>query len=327
MSVYKYDFTDASRNFRTNKYSRWSAKPAMRGDKELASERLKDIFYPGVEISNKIKTQDKIFTIGSCFAREVEDTLHDLGMTSLSRLENDYFGEDVKKGFVNRYNTYSMLNELKWAAGEPFPEDGFYKVGFNSYIDLHTHIVGRRHNIDEVTELRRRVTDYFTQALSADVVILTLGLIECWYDRKTDTVINRAPLYSRKLKAKIDGGDRFEFRVTGFEENMKNLEEIFRIVKTHNKKAKIFVTVSPVNLMATFTSRDVVVANCLSKSMLRTCAETWKQMHPGLIDYFPSYEMAIYSNRETVYNDDGMNIRRPFVAKIMEYFKETAVEL
>lgn len=327
MSVYKYSFTEANKNFRRNKKSRWYAKPEKRGDKELAVDRLGDVFYPGVEIQNKLHRDDKIFTIGSCFAREVEETLHELDMTPLSYVAHDHFGEDVKRGFVNRYNTYSILNEFRWASGEPFHEDGFYQVGFNSYIDLHSHLVGKRHKFDEIVALRRRVTDYFAMALQAEVVVLTLGLIESWYDRKTDTYINRAPLFSRKLNEQIDGEDRFEFRVISFEENMHNLEEIFKIIKSNNRKAKIYVTVSPVNLMATFTKRDVVVANCLSKSMLRTCAETWKQMHPHAIDYFPSYEMAIHSNRKLVFNDNGTSIRKPFVAKIMQYFKSSALDI
>ena len=327
MSVYSYSFTQATANFKTNPHSRWHAKPEKKGEKQLATERMRQIFYPGVSVNSKIKKTDKIFTIGSCFAREVEETLDELGMATLSLVDPSYFGEKIKKGFVNRYNTYSILNEFRWAAGEPFPDNGFHKVGLNSYIDLHSHLVGAKQTLSEARALRQRVTDYFAKAFSAEVVTLTLGLIEGWYDRKAESFINRAPLFSRPLKEKFRGGDRFEFRVISFEENMRNLERIYEIIKSKNPTAQIIVTVSPVNLMATFTERDVVVANCLSKSMLRTCAETWKQQHPEDIQYFPSYEMAIYSDRKTVYNEDGMHIRRPFVAKIMEYFKETAVEM
>ena len=108
---------------------------------------------------------------------------------------------------------------------------------------------------------------------------------------------------------------------------MAALEEIYALIERHNPNARIIVTVSPVSLSATFSDRDVVVANCFSKSMLRTCAEAWKQRHPDRITYFPSYGSATLSDRATAYADDGMHIRPAFVNEIIGYFKEVALEL
>ena len=229
-------------------------------------------------------------------------------------------------GYTNRYNTASIYNELRWAAGDPFPESGFAEAEPGRFYDLHSHpVVGARDHA-EVSRLRKELTSHFSKVYEADVITITLGLIEAWFDRENETYINFAPVFvaPQALGQRLQAS-RFEFRVMSFEENMRYLESIYSLLEVHNPNAIIFVTVSPVNLMATFSTRDVVVANCFSKAMLRTCAESWKQMHPERIQYFPSYEMATLSNRELVYQGDGLHIRPDFVQQIMRYFKEVAL--
>ena len=107
---------------------------------------------------------------------------------------------------------------------------------------------------------------------------------------------------------------------------MDNLERLFALLKRHNPDCHIVVTVSPVALTATFTERDVVVANCMSKSTLRACAETWQSLHPGQIDYFPSYEMAIMSDRAVVLMEDSVHIQKTFVDEIMAHFAANFID-
>lgn len=327
MSVYSYQFDVAQQNLAKNRLARWHLPPERVGDKLIATARMGNVFKPGVEIHRKIRSEDSIFTIGSCFARELENALSKLGFAVLS-LRKDPWGGDpnITHGYTNRYNTASIYNELRWAAGDPFPESGFVETMPDRFFDLHSHpVVGARER-GEVSQLRRELISHFAKAYEADVITVTLGLIEAWFDKENDTYINFAPVFAdpsslgRRLQA-----SRFEFRVMSFEENMRYLENIYSLLEKHNPNATIFVTVSPVNLMATFSTRDVVVANCFSKSMLRTCAETWKQMHPDRVQYFPSYEMATLSDRALVYHQDGMHIKMEFVQQIMGYFKEVAL--
>jgi len=328
MSVYTYPFQSAQQNFATNRLARWHTSSNEKvGNKILATARMAgEVFRPGVEFAQKISAGDSVFTIGSCFAREMERALGTIGFNVLSLRRSNLIDPNLTSGYANRYNTASILNELKWAAGEPFPANGFAEVRAGAFVDLHSHPVIGVKSSEEIKSLREALTTYFAQIYSADVVTVTLGLIEGWFDKKDSTYLNFAPIFGQDAR-RILTSDRFEFRVMSYEENMAALEEINALIERHNPKARIIVTVSPVSLSATFSDRDVVVANCFSKSMLRTCAETWKQRHPDRITYFPSYEMATLSNRATAYADDGMHIRPAFVNEIIGYFKEVALEL
>jgi len=323
MAIYSHSFTEAQDNFlNKNKYSRWYCPEAR---PELVSERLKDkIICPAASSSRKIHPGDKIFTIGSCFAREVERSLSSLGHCVDSLVKEDEFDRRFDKGFVNRYNTYSIKNELEWAAGtKPFPAEHIFEVGPGKTIDLQSHPIGGLEHRSLTEKRRSQITTYFAKALTADIVTITLGLIEGWYDNEIGEFIGFAPIFgsaNAKIPLLSDNG-RFEFKVTGFEENMSNLESIFSVLKLYNPKCHIIVTVSPVPLSATFSTRDVIVANSLSKSMLRTCAETWVRLHPGEIDYFPSYEMATLSHREVVWAPDTIHVRSSFVDEIMLHFQ------
>ncbi len=58
------------------------------------------------------------------------------------------------------------------------------------------------------------------------------------------------------------------------EENINNLCLIYEYLKSITRMIlKFLLTVSPVPLLKTFTNYDVIVANNLSKSILRVAAE------------------------------------------------------
>lgn len=332
MTVFRFAFDEAQDNFKTrNRFARWFTRrdPASSDAVERVRQR---VFRPGVNVTRKIKPDDTIFTIGSCFARQAERTLHAQGYSALSLVDGKWdfdLTEAAKTGFVNRYNTGSILRELEWASGErDFPEDAIVRVRFGRFVDLHSHPVHGAEASRIVIDRRRKLTEYFSQVYQASLVTITLGLIECWYDKSLEDYINFAPIFGNhgNKKPLLKDPRRFEFRVLGFEENMENLERIFALLKRHNPGCHIIVTVSPVSLMATFSHRDVVVANCMSKSMLRACAETWQSRHPDEIDYFPSYEMATMSDRRLVWQRDGMHIQPDFASEIIAHFADSFIE-
>jgi hypothetical protein len=332
MSIFRLDFDEAQSNFAThNRYARWFSRSEANPDH--ATARLKArIFRPGVNASRRIARNDTIFTIGSCFARSVERSLAAQGYNVLSLVDGQsVLGADTSgPGWANRYNTSSMLRELEWASGEKtFPREAIFQTRLFRYVDLHSHPLVASESFRVVAKRRRNLTQYFSRALSASLVTVTLGLTECWYDKELEDYINFVPnlaAVGTKKKPLLSDPERFEFRVLDFQENMEHLEKIFTLLKRHNPGCHIIVTVSPVALTATFTERDVVVANCLSKSTLRACAETWQSLHPGEIDYFPSYEMATMSDRRLVLMEDGVHIKQPFVDEIMAHFAANFID-
>jgi hypothetical protein len=330
MPIFRFGFREAQANYSSgNRFARWFSRAEANPDHATHRLRADPIFCPAVNVTRRLKPDDAIFAIGSCFARELEHSLAAQGHRVLSFADAD-IPDAAKAGWVNRYNTYSFLRELEWAAGErQFPEAAFLRTRFTSYVDLYSHPLFGAEPYAVVAERRRRITDYFSRALSASMITISLGLAECWYDRRLEDYINFVPhiaATANKKRPLLNDPQRFEFHVLSFQENMENLERVFALLQRHNPGCHIVVTVSPVSMTATFSDRDVVVANCLTKSMLRACAETWQSLHPGKIDYFPSYEMATYSDRKLVLADDGVHIRPAFVDRVIAHFAANYIE-
>jgi hypothetical protein len=329
MPIYDLEFAEAQQNLRSNLFSRWYSKNDPQPGN--AVERMKSgTIKPLVNANHQLKQDDKIFTIGSCFARNVEKALHDTGFNVTSLADETDLAIKGKSDYLNRYNTFSILHELQNAAGLiDLPDElAFSKTSNGKYVDFYSHPILEPTSLEFVKAARQWLTSYFTRAFEADVVTITLGLIECWYDREAGRYINFAPIFgsSDQRTQLITDSDRFNFRVLSYEENMQNLDEIYDLLVEKNPNVKIIVTISPVRMSATFTQRDVVVANTLSKSMLRTCAESWQRRHPDRIDYFPSYEMAILSDPRKVWGPDGIHVYRVFVDEIMAHFKDVYVK-
>ena len=119
---------------------------------------------------------------------------------------------------------------------------------------------------------------------------------------------------------------RYEFQVSNFAENFANLEAVHSILSRFgHPETQIIVTVSPVPLMATFTPDDVVLANCYSKSLLRTAANEWAAAHEN-VHYFPSYEIVMNSAREAAWMGDLRHVQGKLVNHIMELFLKQHLE-
>lgn len=299
---------------------RWANAPAE-AEYNLARTRLhQDVFRPIIDTNWSLKGKS-FFTMGSCFAREVEFALSEFGQRVLSKVVPGSSIAFRKGGYTNRYNTAAMVNELEFALGlREFNSASIVYADKERglFQDLHSHPAGGFCSLDVALERREAINSLFSRVREADVFVCTLGLTEVWYDKETGEYLNVSP--SRSAVEEYYP-DRFEFRVLDHADNMKNLSRIYEIVRQHlNPDMKIIVTVSPVPLLATFSGRDVVQANSFSKSTLRSCAESWVYANPGEIEYFPSFEMAMNSNRDIVWQEDLIHVTAPFVREIMRSF-------
>jgi hypothetical protein len=74
---------------------------------------------------------------------------------------------------------------------------------------------------------------------------------------------------------------RYQFHLTSFAQNCANLEAIYALLSSYgHPDFHVVVTVSPVPLMNTFSTMDIVVANTWAKSLLRAVAQEWASAHP-----------------------------------------------
>jgi hypothetical protein len=175
---------------------------------------------------------------------------------------------------------------------------------------------------EETLERRSLMQTVTKRIRNCRAVIVTLGLAEVWRDVKADVFVNRTPIPSL-FKTEPD---RYEFRLSSFAENLTNLETIHTLLSQYaHPDVHIIVTVSPVPLMNTFSTMDIVVANTWAKSLLRAVAQEWAMAHPN-IDYFPSYEIVQNSDRAAVWETDLRHVTGPSVQHIMQLFLRKYME-
>ncbi len=332
MPLYTSSADNAFRNARENRYSRWhrADAPLDEADGKLAFQRLRSTFLtPLITPQFKVSREDKIFAIGSCFARGIERALLSRKMNVVSAAPEfatlATIGKEVTGlGFTNKYNTYSIFNELSWALDPvaKFPEGSIIELGNGMAYDPHTNPTLPPAGRPEILQRRSLLSEVNARIADCRVVIVTLGLVEHWRDTSADTVINTTPPW--EAVSRYPG--RYEFQVSTFSENMANLEKIHALLaRFGHPQHQIVVTVSPVPLMATFTPQDVIVANTYSKSLLRTVAQEWSTLHEN-VHYFPSYEIVMNSSREEAWLEDFRHVQGALVNHIMGLFLQSYLE-
>lgn len=303
------------RHSRQNPHHRWT------GVDNSAQERIdKHICVPHGRQSFNARPEDTFFAMGSCFARNVEETLEAHGVTVLSRQADvrDLGATKARAtGIFNKFNPFSMLHELQFASGEQvFDDRSMFLSGRDQYYDSHLVPKSGTAPLAEMMARREEINRYFAQAFEADILILTLGLTEAWFDRETGLYFNAAP-HPHQIRATPD---RFEFQVLSFQQCMTALRDIKSILDSHSKPGqKLVLTVSPVPLGRTFTTDDVITANMTSKATLRSAAWEFVAEASG-VDYFPSYEAAQISHPDLAWQQDRVHVTNALVGEIIKTF-------
>ena len=313
---------EAYTNAKTNKLRNYPSP-------ERGGDRLYPLAGPCAKPSFAIKPTDSVFTIGSCFARNVETALRDIGMTVTSN-ENQLgvVGDSLgfTPNFFNKYSIHSIYNDLKWALErDSYPGDDIiypmHKDGL--YADMQLGMSKLQFAMDDIRDFRTRYLDVMARARDADVVIITLGYVETWYDNKLGIYLNTSPP-KPLIKAEPD---RFDFRVLSYNDVLGALHDVHALlVKHRTKPLKMLVTVSPVPLLSTFRDVDVLVANTYSKSVQRAAIDEFIRDVDG-VDYFPSYEFVTLSNPDLAWSrGDYRHVSPDLVAQIMSHVVSQYVE-
>ena len=287
---------------------------------DQGGDRLYPLAWPVSRPSFQMQPSDTVFTIGSCFARNVEAALIDNGITVLSRdFDLGEIGESTgdAANFFNKYSIHSIYNELKWALErDSFPGEALLYTGANDQPVFDPQLGQARIDFpkDEVLKFRHRYLDAMAQVRDADVIIITLGYVETWYDNELDIYLNVMPPIEILRKYPT----RFQFRVLGYGEILETLHALYALLTKHREKPlKMLITVSPVPLLATFRDMDVLVANAYSKSVQRAALEQFVT-EVDQVDYFPSYEFVTLSNPTIAWSrNDYRHVNSDLVARIM----------
>jgi hypothetical protein len=312
MTIETVEGADAWRNVVLNKFSKWPTRQNP--------DRLHPLAKPEISTKFSINKTEKVFCIGSCFAREVEQALQRIGFDVLSIIRN--LPSSPRRsvsdaGLFNKYTIASVLNELGWALDNQ-SDYSLEKILIENVAGLFEdyQLAGSEYadEISAAAEFRNAFRDSFRVIKDASIVVITLGLSEAWFDLTTGLYLNKAP--SRAVVQKYP--NRFILKVLDYNDSLEMLESCYKLLSKYlNPGFKILITVSPVPLLATFRNQDVLVANAYSKALLRTVVEKF-QSDKSNVNYFPSYEFVTLSNPSVVWShDDFRHVDRFFVDYIM----------
>jgi len=305
MPLFSYSGPQAVAMRKSNPNGGWGNRSGL--------NRVEPIAAPGFETPFTLHPGDKIFTVGSCFARHVETALLKRGFQIPLRelfKRKEFMGLDP--GVVNNFGSPSIYNELSWALGEQQfnAADHIVEVQPGKYVDM--HVIPSIRPADRETVMRRRsaITKAYKSIKNCRLVIATLGLVEVWYDCRTGYYLNASPRPSM-LRSEPE---RYQFHVLSFDEVYAYLAKALGLIKSHgHRDVRVVLTVSPIPLSSTHRDDDVIVANCYSKSVLRAAAETARAEF-DFVTYFPSYESVTLSDRKQAWNDDLVHVTREIVS-------------
>jgi len=135
----------------------------------------------------KLDPAHRFFCIGSCFARNIEEALicRDVNVLSKRMVSPKEEHPARVTGVINKFTTASMLNEVRWALGRDSSGVASIVDAGQGWVDLQVSPSVRPMSRERVEERRRYLEqDYFPRIRDADVLVLTLGLIETWRDRR-----------------------------------------------------------------------------------------------------------------------------------------------
>ena len=271
----------------------------------------------------QLASDARFFCIGSCFAREIENALTDDDREVLSRVCPEDFGlgqDDFPlhfyppHGILVQFNSFAMLNEIERAiAQKPIKDDDFIQIG-DDYWDGSLHQATPT-TLDKCKRTRAMVDQTYSTLPTADCVIVTLGLTELWWDKQRNIAFNDTP--KNVMRMKKEG--RVEFYNTSYGEARENVLNVVHSIQKLSPDAKLILTVSPVPLNRTFSTQDIIVANSYSKSVLRSVAQDVAALH-DFVDYYPSYEMVMFTNRADAWEGDQRHVKPSLVKQITGRF-------
>ncbi len=324
-----FDTRKTLKRHRQNPHSVWCRSPGS-GVRSTFPEDASNRIHHGYAVVQpsytgaRLVSDSQVFAMGSCFAREIEAHLVQRGGKVISvddTIQRPEFTDEtgrVRSGFFHRFTPLSMLQEFRAAFGElpGWQDDTLIYPRDDGVIDLNYTFIDTADASAAAVATRRSIAHALVRrAAEADVVILTLGLIEAWIHKATGFTANYvAP------KLLVRNADEFEFQLVDFDETVVCLEEIRALLGRHNPKpVQLVVTVSPVPLSSTFTDKDIVIANGDSKSTLRAAAAAFCARHDD-VHYFPSYEIVTNSAFSKAWRPDGLHVMQPMVRHVVDTF-------
>jgi hypothetical protein len=307
-----------------NRYRYWcnySSHGVAGDDAGSARDRLKSGDVVVVQNAPRftISKGATVYTIGSCFARNIERALKREGFrVPTAEIDIDkgiYMGNTPFHNTVlNKYNAHSMATEILRGL-EDAPDPGLIEVEPDEWYDPQTNFT-RLLPREQALALRKQLDVLARNVATSELVVMTLGLVETWFDTRSGVVFNGLNVVAVKNRRATTG-----FFNATVEQVVQVLSEALEKLVVRNPQVKVVITVSPVPMGQTFTDSDVFMANTYSKAVLRVAAQMLTARF-DFVDYYPSYEMVMNSPRALAWADDQIHVSPAVVDKVVATFSE-----
>ena len=267
--------------------------------------------YPNIQ-SPIFNTETKITTVGSCFAREILNFLYKNGFNTIN-IKKEKGSEFVKNTFETIYNVRGILQQFERIYNPELYTDFFIKDSllFDAY---RLHKNGFKNEQDLISSNNQYVQNIHQTILKADVIIITLGLTECFV---SGSGLVYHSDHTSLIKKRRD--PHTNFKSLSVEEIELDIQKMINIIKEINQQIKIIFTLSPVPLIRTFSDFDAITGNNISKfSQYISLSEIVRQNSEN-VWYFPSFEFVWQFGKEA-FMADNRHIRENLINSIMIEF-------
>lgn len=289
-----------------------------------------DPVTPGLRIG----AEERVATLGSCFAQHIARHLQRSGCTyHVTESAPEGMSAEAAQArqyglFSARYgNVYTVRQALQLfdrAYGRFRPRARAWPRG-DGFVDPFRPQVepeGFRSEAEVLQSRDAHLACVRTMFETSAWLVFTLGLTEAWRDREDGAVFPLAPGVA---------GGRYDATQTEFvnfdiDAVRSDLAALIERVRVVNPACRWVLTVSPVPLAATFEPRHVWVSTVASKAVLRVAADE-AQRRFDHVHYFPSYEVITSpaaGNR--YYADDLRQVTDIGVQHVMRLFSQHCLQ-
>ena len=300
--------------------NRYRAQPDHAFWSRAVSRPASEDVDPVVNPRFVLVSEDRIATVGSCFAQHMSRALQAQGYRYMvtepgpaeqnygvypARFGNIYTARQLLQLFQRAFGLFAPA-EPAWRLGERFVDPFRPQIEPGGFYSAEVMLADRDRHLDAVRAM-------FEQA---DVLVFTLGLTEGWISQEDGAVFPLAPGVAGDA-ARPELIQPHHFTV---QEIVDDLNAILKLARILAPDLRVLFTVSPVALVATISDRHVLAATTYSKSVLRVAVETVVRENQG-VDYFPSYEIITGpQSRGRYFADDLRSVLPEGVNQVMKIF-------
>ena len=250
---------------------------------------------PPSEFDFNIHHQNKVISIGSCFAENIGKKMTDLKFD----ISSNPFGILYNPISINTAISH-LLDEKIYRPSDLFRHDGLW----HSY-DHHGKF---SKDTQEATlrSINEEIKNTATKLRKADLLILTFGSAFVFEEKKTGRIVANCHKVPQK---------HFSRRRLSPKEIIPPLADTFHRLHAENTSIRILLSVSPVRHF-----RDGLVENNRSKAALHLAVDALVEQFE-FVDYFPAYELVMDDLRDyRFFKEDMVHPNDTAVDYVWEYF-------